>query len=132
MDAKELGLKCGLEIHQQLEGTKLFCSCPTLIRDDEPDFIVQRRLRAAAGEEGKVDIAAKQEQLRGKTFSYHGYKDTTCLVESDCEPPHEVNLNALTAALQLCAIVDAKTFPVVQVMRKTIIDGSNTSGFQRT
>lgn len=132
MNYKELGLKCGLEIHQQLEGKKLFCRCPTTIRDDEPDFVIQRKLRAAAGEQGKVDIAAKQEQRKGKTFSYQGYHDTTCLVESDCEPPHEINPEALTAALQLCKIVDAEVFPVVQVMRKTIIDGSNTSGFQRT
>ncbi len=132
MNYKELGLKCGLEIHQQLEGKKLFCSCPTTIRDNEADFTIQRKLRAAAGEEGKVDIAAKQEQLKGKTFFYQGYYDTTCLVESDCEPPHEINPEALMAALQLCKIVDAEVFPVIQVMRKTIIDGSNTSGFQRT
>lgn len=132
MDYKELGLKCGLEIHQQLEGKKLFCNCPTTIRDDASDFLIQRKLRAAAGEEGEVDIAAKQEQLRGKTFLYHGYYDTTCLVESDCEPPHEINPEALTATLQLCKIVDADVFPIIQVMRKTIIDGSNTSGFQRT
>ncbi len=132
MNYKELGLQCGLEIHQQLEGKKLFCNCPTTLRDDEPDFVIQRKLRAAAGEEGEVDIAAKQEQIKGKTFSYQGYSDTTCLVETDCEPPHEINPEALTAALQLCRIVDAEIFPVIQVMRKTIIDGSNTSGFQRT
>ena len=132
MNYKELGLKCGLEIHQQLEGKKLFCNCPTTIRDNEADFTIQRKLRAAAGEEGEVDIAAKQEQLKGKTFSYQGYYDTTCLVESDCEPPHQINPEALMTALQLCKIVDAEVFPVIQVMRKTIIDGSNTSGFQRT
>lgn len=132
MNYKELGLKCGLEIHQQLEGKKLFCNCPTIIRDDEPDFVIQRKLRASAGEDGKVDVAAKQEQLRGKTFLYHGYHDTTCLVESDCEPPHEINVEALATALQLCKIVNADIFPILQVMRKTIIDGSNTSGFQRT
>ena len=132
MNYKELGLKCGLEIHQQLEGKKLFCNCPTTIRDDEADFVIQRKLRASAGEDGKIDIAAKQEQLKGKTFSYQGYHDTTCLVETDCEPPHEVNSEALMAALQLCKIVGAEVFTVLQVMRKTIIDGSNTSGFQRT
>ena len=132
MNYKELGLKCGLEIHQQLEGKKLFCSCPTIIRDDQPDFVIQRKLRAVAGEEGKVDIAAKQEQLKGKNFVYQGYKDSTCLVESDCEPPHEMNAEVLYTALQLCKLVEAEVFPVVQVMRKTIVDGSNTSGFQRT
>ncbi len=132
MNHKELGLKCGLEIHQQLEGKKLFCNCPTILRDDPPDFSIKRKLRAAAGEEGEVDIAARQEQRKGKTFVYRGYQDTTCLVEADCEPPHEVNKDALYTALQLCALADAEVFPVVQVMRKTIVDGSNTSGFQRT
>ena len=132
MNYKELGLKCGLEIHQQLEGKKLFCNCPTIIRDDEPDFVIQRKLRASAGEGGKVDIAAKQEQLKGKNFVYQGYHDTTCLVETDCEPPHELNQEVLYTALQLSTLAEAEVFPVVQVMRKTIIDGSNTSGFQRT
>src|SRR3989338_3297328 len=132
MNYSQLGLKCGLEIHQQLEGTKLFCSCPTTLRDDLPDFSIQRKLRASAGEGGKVDIAAKQEQLKGKNFVYQGYYDTTCLVESDCEPPHEMSPDALHTALQLAALAEAEVFPVVQVMRKTIIDGSNTSGFQRT
>lgn len=131
MSYKELGLKCGIEIHQQLEGKKLFCSCPTMIRDDSPDFMLRRKLRASAGESGKVDIAAQQEQLRGKTFIYHGY-DTTCLVETDSEPPHEINKDPLHTTLQFCKIVDANVSPIVQVMRKTVIDGSNTSGFQRT
>ncbi len=132
MDYQKLGLKCGLEIHQQLEGKKLFCNCPTVLRDDALDFRIRRKLRAAAGEEGEIDIAAQQEQLKGKTFSYQGYYDTTCLVETDCEPPHEINPEAVTTALQLCKIAEAEVFPIIQVMRKTIIDGSNTSGFQRT
>ena len=132
MNYKELGLKCGLEIHQQLEGKKLFCNCPTIIRDDEADFVIQRRLRASAGESGAIDIAAKQEQLKGKNFLYHGYYDTTCLVETDCEPPHELNPEVLYTALQLSTLAEAEVFQIVQVMRKTIIDGSNTSGFQRT
>ena len=132
MDYKQLGLKCGLEIHQQLEGKKLFCHCPTQLREDAPDFVIKRKLRAVAGEEGAVDVAAKQEQLKGRTFAYQGYDDSTCLVETDCEPPHEMNTQSLYTALQLCKMVEAEVFPVVQVMRKTIVDGSNTSGFQRT
>jgi glutamyl-tRNA(Gln) amidotransferase subunit E len=132
MDYSKIGLKSGIEIHQQLEGKKLFCSCPTLLRDDKPDFIIKRKLRAVAGESGKVDVAAKQEQIRGKTFVYQGYSDTTCLVETDSEPPHEMNKDALYTILQLSKLVDAHVSPVVQVMRKTVVDGSNTSGFQRT
>jgi len=132
MDYKKLGLKCGIEIHQQLEGQKLFCHCPTLLREETPDFRIRRKIRASAGEEGKVDIAARQEQLRDKTFVYEGYSDTTCLVETDEEPPHNLNPEALSTALQLSTFLNSEISSVIQVMRKTIVDGSNTSGFQRT
>ena len=132
MDYKKLGLKCGIEIHQQLEGKKLFCNCPTLLRDGPPDFTIKRKLKAVAGESGEIDVAAAQEQIRGKTFVYQGYKDTTCLVETDSEPPHEINKDALYTTLQFCKMVNADVSPIVQVMRKTVVDGSNTSGFQRT
>ena len=132
MSWKELGLRCGIEIHQQLEGKKLFCDCLTVLRDDPAQFTVQRRLRASAGESGKVDIAAQEEQEKGKTFVYEGYYDTTCLVEVDEEPPHEINKDTLYTALQFSKIVQGTISPVVQVMRKTVVDGSNTSGFQRT
>jgi glutamyl-tRNA(Gln) amidotransferase subunit E len=132
MSYQKLGLKCGIEIHQQLEGKKLFCNCPTTIRDDSPHFVVRRRLRASAGESGKIDVAAAQEQQKGKEFVYEGYHDTTCLVEVDEEPPHSVNQDSLYTTLQFSKMVEADLSPVIQVMRKTVVDGSNTSGFQRT
>ncbi len=129
---KKLGLKCGLEIHQQLEGKKLFCGCPTVLREDVPHFSISRKLRASAGESGEVDAAAAQEQLRNRSYIYEGYKDTTCLVELDAEPPHEINQQALYTTLQFVEAVGATVPAVVQTMRKTVVDGSNTSGFQRT
>ncbi len=132
MPSKNIQMKCGIEIHQQLEGEKLFCSCPTLLRDDQPHFTIQRKIRASAGEAGEFDVAAVQEQAKDKTFVYEGYHDTTCLVETDSEPPHEVNSAALYTALQFTKLVNATVPDVVQVMRKTVVDGSNTSGFQRT
>lgn len=128
----KMGLKCGIEIHQQLEGKKLFCSCPTLLRDDEPHFTIKRKIRASAGESGVVDVASRQEQAKDKTFLYQGYYDTTCLVEADCEPPHEINKDALYTVLQFCKLVNSRVNPIVQVMRKTISNGSVVSGFQRT
>jgi glutamyl-tRNA(Gln) amidotransferase subunit E len=130
-DYKKLGLKCGIEIHQQLEGKKLFCSCPTILRDDLPKHTIKRKIRASAGESGKVDIAAAQEQIKNKTFIYQGY-DTTCLVELDEEPPHPINQDALNTVLQFSKLTDCKLSPIVQIMRKTIANGSITSGFQRT
>jgi len=129
---EQLGLKCGIEIHQQLEGKKLFCSCPTLMREDEPHFTAIRSLRAAAGESGQVDIAALQEMKKGRRYVYHGYQDTTCLVELDESPPERINPDAFSTALQVCKILKANIVDCVQFMRKTVVDGSNTAGFQRT
>ncbi|HLC70535.1 MAG TPA: Glu-tRNA(Gln) amidotransferase subunit GatE [Candidatus Nanoarchaeia archaeon] len=132
MSIKDWGLKCGIEIHQQLEGKKLFCHCPTLLREDKADFTIERKLRASAGEGGKIDVAAQAEQAKGKSFVYEGYYDSTCLVELDEEPPHELNQEALHTALQFSLLAQSTISPIIQVMRKTVVDGSNTSGFQRT
>jgi Glu-tRNA(Gln) amidotransferase subunit E-like FAD-binding protein len=132
MNYKELGFMCGLEIHQQIEGKKLFCNCDTKIRKDKPHFTFKRELRASAGESGSVDKAALHELEKSKEFEYQGYHDTTCLVETDDEPPHEVNKHALTQALTLAKLLNMEVVDCIQFMRKTVIDGSNTSGFQRT
>ncbi|MBU2562684.1 MAG: Glu-tRNA(Gln) amidotransferase subunit GatE [Nanoarchaeota archaeon] len=131
IDYQKLKFKCGLEIHQQLDTSKLFCNCPSLLRQDEPDFFVKRNLHAVAGEAGDVDVAAMYQASLDKEFVYQGY-DTTCLVELDEEPPHEINKEALKIALQISVLLNAKIIPFSQIMRKTVIDGSNTSGFQRT
>ncbi|MFH1721896.1 MAG: Glu-tRNA(Gln) amidotransferase subunit GatE [Candidatus Altiarchaeota archaeon] len=132
IDYKKLGFKCGIEIHQQLNTHKLFCSCPSLIRDDPPDIRVVRRMRAVAGELGNVDPAALHEFLRDRTLLYEAYSDSTCLVELDEEPPHPLNKEALMVVLEVSALLHARVVDEVHVMRKTVIDGSNTSGFQRT
>ena len=60
-DYTKIGFKCGLEIHQQLDTNKLFCNCPSMLRSEEPDFIILRKLHAVAGESGEVDIAASYQ-----------------------------------------------------------------------
>ncbi len=131
LDYQKLGLKCGLEIHQQLDTKKLFCSCLSVLRQGEPDFIVKRKLHIVAGESGEVDVAAKHEITQDKEFIYQVY-DTTCLVELDEEPPHKINSKSLKIALQISLLLNCKIQPITQIMRKTVLDGSNTSGFQRT
>ena len=131
MDYQNIGLKSGLEIHQQLDTHKLFCNCPSLLRQDAPLFTVERKLHAVAGEEGEVDIAAAYEAARERDFVYEGY-DTTCLVELDECPPYEINQEALEIAVQISLLLNCKILQTSQIMRKTVIDGSNTSGFQRT
>ncbi|MBI2047491.1 Glu-tRNA(Gln) amidotransferase subunit GatE [Candidatus Pacearchaeota archaeon] len=131
-DYLKLGLRSGLEIHQQLDTGKLFCNCPSILRQDAPDFIVKRKLHAVAGETGEVDITAAFEAAKEKEFVYEGYNDTTCLVEIDEEPCHLINQEALHIALQVSLLLNCEIIPVTQIMRKTVIDGSNTGGFQRT
>ncbi|MBI4116825.1 Glu-tRNA(Gln) amidotransferase subunit GatE [Candidatus Pacearchaeota archaeon] len=131
LDYSKIGLKCGLEIHQQLDTRKLFCNCPSLLRKDEPDFKIKRKLHAVAGQSGEVDEAAIYQVSLDKNFIYEGY-DSTCLVELDESPPLEINKDALKIAMQISILLNAKIFPLTQIMRKTVIDGSNTSGFQRT
>ncbi len=132
IDYKKLGFKSGLEIHQQLNTGKLFCRCQSLLRKDEPDFEIKRKLHAIAGETGKVDVAVEYEALQGREFIYQGYEDSTCLVELDEAPPEMIDEEALKIGLQIALLLNCEIIPVTQIMRKTVIDGSNTGGFQRT
>lgn len=125
-------IKCGLEIHQQLDGKKLFCECDGIIQENNPLYTIMRKLRAVVGETGEVDIAAAQEAMKGKEYIYEGYDENCCLIELDEEPPRGLRSEALTAAIQAAKLFKAKFVDEVQVMRKTVVDGSNTSGFQRT
>jgi len=130
-DYEKIGLKCGLEIHQQLNTKKLFCNCSSVLRSEEPDFNVKRKLHLVAGESGEVDLAAEFHSSLDREYEYQGY-NTTCLVELDESPPREINQEALKITLQISILLNAKILPITQIMRKTVIDGSNTSGFQRT
>jgi len=132
LDYAKLKFLAGLEVHQQLDTSKLFCRCPGYLRKDEPDFSVRRKLHAVAGEGGEVDAAVEYEALLDKDFEYQGYDDTTCLIELDEEPPKEINESALDEVLKIALLMNCEIYQMTQVMRKTVIDGSNTAGFQRT
>jgi glutamyl-tRNA(Gln) amidotransferase subunit E len=133
MDYKALGLLAGIEIHQQLDTKeKLFCRCPTTLREiAEHDGEFSRYLRATVSEMGEIDRAAKEEMKHDRMFRYYTY-DTTCLVENDEEPPAPVNDEALAVCLTIAKLFSMTPVPQLHTMRKLVIDGSNTSGFQRT
>ena len=132
VDIKNIGVKVGLEIHQQLDTKKkLFCNC-TPIEDDEFSRKFSRRLRAAKSELGKIDPAALFESTKSKTIIYYANPKSSCLVEEDEEPPHALDLDAKNIALLISSALESKIFSEIHVMRKTVIDGSNTTGFQRT
>jgi glutamyl-tRNA(Gln) amidotransferase subunit E len=50
----------------------------------------------------------------------------------DEEPPGKLNRDAVEVCLTASFLVNAKPVDEVHVMRKIVIDGSNTTGFQRT
>ena len=133
LDYRALGLICGIEIHQQLDTTsKLFCGCPTKHREVvESNFEFFRYLRPSRSELGEIDRAALEEVLVSRRFHYKSY-DSTCLVEADEEPPREINAEALEISLVIALLLNMKIVDELETMRKMVIDGSNTSGFQRT
>ncbi|KPN30597.1 glutamyl-tRNA(Gln) amidotransferase subunit E [Halolamina pelagica] len=132
-DYEELGLVAGLEIHQQLDTeTKLFCESPTELREpEEATHTITRELHPTRSELGELDEAAMEESRVDRTFEYLAY-DTTCLVEEDDEPPARIDEEALEVAMSIADLLDADVVDQAHVMRKLVIDGSNTSGFQRS
>ena len=130
MDYHALGLKCGLEVHQQLDTLKLFCSDRSEL-SEEVRHEFRRRLRPTQSELGEVDAAAIEEAKRNLAFVYQATTNT-CLVEADEEPPHPCNEDALDVALTFALMVNARIFDEIHFMRKIVIDGSNTTGFQRS
>ncbi|WP_423745361.1 Glu-tRNA(Gln) amidotransferase subunit GatE (plasmid) [Haladaptatus sp. SPP-AMP-3] len=132
-DYENLGLVAGLEIHQQLDTeTKLFCGCPTELRDpEESSRTFTRYLHPTRSELGEIDEAALEESQIDREFEYLGY-DSTCLVEADDEPPHRLDGEAQQVVLEIAQLLDMDVVDQAHVMRKIVVDGSNTSGFQRS
>ena len=132
MDKKNYELKVGLEIHQQLaSSTKLFCNCNGFnVNGNEVYF--KRILRPTQSELGKTDPAALFESKKSKQMNYIADTNTSCLVEADEEPPHEISQEALDIALTISYLLGSEPVDEIHVMRKLVIDGSNTTGFQRT
>ncbi|MDH4221375.1 MAG: Glu-tRNA(Gln) amidotransferase subunit GatE [Candidatus Bathyarchaeota archaeon] len=133
IDYSKIGLKAGLEVHQQLDtAAKLFCSCKPQLFKGEPEVTFLRRLRPTQSELGQVDPAALFEFQKGVKILYEATRETACLVEMDEEPPRDLNREAVEIALIAALMMQAKPVDEIHVMRKTVIDGSNTTGFQRT
>ncbi len=135
MDAlKELGFKCGLEIHQRLEGRKLFSTkyYNQEESEDKVDLRLTRKFISSKGELGLKDVSSEFEEAREKTITYECNEDYAGMIECDDCPPTVPSEEAVEASIAIskslnCIIVDQINF-----MRKTVIDGSAPSGFQRT
>ena len=129
--SEDYEMMCGIEIHQQLDTKKLFCSCDSHLCDDGQGAYF-RRLRPTTSEMGEVDRAALAQFQRHAGYRYQCCQGTTCLVELDEEPPHDVNPDAMDIALTFSDMLGANIIDEIHFMRKIVVDGSNTSGFQRT
>jgi len=122
---------CGIEIHQQLDTKKLFCSCDSELSEENTDTYL-RRLRPLAGISGVIDRAAVAESAKRLGFRYQPPVCISCMIDLDEEPPNDVNADALDTALTFSAMVNAKIIDQIHFMRKMVVDGSNTGGYQRT
>ena len=124
--------KVGLEIHQQLDSkNKLFCNCK-IVDSTDHDFTFKRILHPTQSEMGTYDQAALFESKKIKTVKYLSSKNSNCLIESDEAPPEMVNAEALELVLTIALTLHCTIEDELHVMRKIVIDGSNTTGFQRT
>jgi glutamyl-tRNA(Gln) amidotransferase subunit E len=81
---------------------------------------------------GSYDQAALFESKKIKTVKYQSSKNSNCLIESDEEPPMMVNTEAIELVLTISLALHCTIEDELHVMRKIVIDGSNTTGFQRT
>ena len=133
-DYEEIGLMCGLEIHQQLDSkTKLFCRCPNELQGTrEPDFTIKRLMRPVLGEMGTYDEAMLTEYEKGMDIIYEGYNNVICTYELDETPPFECNNEARKIAMEIALLLNANIIEEMHVCRKNYLDGSVPCGFQRT
>ncbi len=132
LDYVKIGLKSGLEIHQQLDTGKLFSRSPSILREDKPDHVLKRWIRVSSGEKGEIDKAAKEAFEKGLYYEYQSFYDTVSLIEEDEEPPQPVDKKAFETILKIALMCNSNIVDEVLTMRKVVVDGSNTSGFQRT
>jgi len=137
LDPKTLGFMCGLEIHQQLNSGKLHSRQPSILFEMGIESVpsdwnrVERRLSATSGESGSIDVASRFEQRRKRSFVYIQCPNSG-LIELDEAPPSGLDDDALDIAMTISTLLEMHPVDALQTMRKQVVDGSNTSGFQRT
>jgi len=124
-DYRSIGLRSGLEIHQQLDTEKkLFCRCP--VKKYSEDFHAQilRHMRPTLSELGEYDGTTLMEFKTKKEIIYQIHKDTACTYEIDDTPPFELNSQALDIALEITMLLNCKLVSELHIARKQYLDGS--------
>lgn len=132
-DYADIGLRSGLEIHQQvLTEKKLFCRCPAGCYSEVYDAEILRHMRPTLSELGEYDGTALMEFKTRKDIIYRINHETVCTYEMDDTPPFEINQKALDIALEIAMLLNYKLVSEIHVARKQYLDGSIPTGFQRT
>ncbi len=132
-DYEALGLRCGLEVHYQLDTKKkLFCHCPVRLQNRPPDAVIVRHMRPTLSELGEYDGTALMEFKTKKEVHYQLYYDSVCTYEMDDTPPFIINEEALEIVIEIALMLNCQIVDEVHVSRKQYLDGSIPTGFQRT
>ncbi len=128
-----LGLRCGLEMHRQLDTTlKLFCRCPVQPYSSEFHAEIMRHMRPTLSELGVYDPTALMEFKTKKEVVYRLHRDTVCTYEMDEAPPFGLNRDALKQAMRVAVMLGLNLIDELHIARKQYLDGSIPTGFQRT
>ena len=133
IDYKQVGLRVGLEVHQQLlTEQKMFCRCPAGLYTEHHDGVVLRHMRPTLSELGEYDGTALMEFKTKKNIVYLLHKSNVCTYEMDDTPPFIVNRRAVDIAIEQCLMLGCDIVDEVHIARKQYLDGSIPTGFQRT
>ena len=132
-DYAAIGLKCGLEVHQQLlTRSKLFCRCPAGQYSADYDAEILRHMRPTLSEMGQYDGTALMEKKTRKNIIYRLHHATVCTYEFDDTPPFPIDDDSIDIALQLAILLRLNLVNELHIARKQYLDGSIPAGFQRT
>ena len=136
LDFKELGFHAGLEVHHQIRSErKLFCNCPPILEEDPEsmDYSFYRYFRPVLGEMGDFDPGMLVEFEKGYKVIYYACERNTCTYEMDETPPFFPDMEAIKKGFLLSAYFNCSAYAEeIVVNRKQYLDGSITTGFQRT